>query len=88
MSETYTVGLPGDELRSDLRAIYTPGPQPLSVTVQSKVQALFGRSLEEQARTVCAQLSVATLDRAVLLTCHVRAARRVVDTIAAIRDAR
>lgn len=60
MCENFTVGLPGDELRSDLRAIYTPGPQPLAVTVQSKVQALFGRSLIEQARSVCAELSVAT----------------------------
>jgi len=60
MGETFTVGLPGDGLRSDLRATYTPGPKPLSVRVQSKVQALFGRSLEEQARGTCAELSVTT----------------------------
>jgi citrate lyase subunit beta/citryl-CoA lyase len=60
MGETYTVGLPGDELRSDLRVIYTPGYKPLSVTVRSKVGAIFGRALEEQARSVSAELSVTT----------------------------
>ncbi len=60
MGETYFVGLPGDELRSDLRVIYTPGPKPVSVTVRSKVGAIFGRALDEQARSICTELSVET----------------------------
>jgi citrate lyase subunit beta/citryl-CoA lyase len=60
MGETYIVGFPGDELRSDLRVRYTPGPEPLSVTVRSKVGAIFGRTLDEQARSICAELDVNT----------------------------
>jgi citrate lyase subunit beta/citryl-CoA lyase len=60
MGATYTVGLPGNELRSDLRANYTPSPKPLSIAVQSKVGAIFGRALDEQTRSICTELSVDT----------------------------
>jgi citrate lyase subunit beta/citryl-CoA lyase len=60
MAQTHTVGLPGDELRSDLRVGYTPGNDPLEIDVQSKVEALFGESLKKQAESVCKELSVST----------------------------
>jgi citrate lyase subunit beta/citryl-CoA lyase len=60
MTRTYTVGLPGDDLRSDLRAHYTPGDAPLSIEVRSKVEALFGDSLKRQAAAVCKELSIET----------------------------
>jgi citrate lyase subunit beta/citryl-CoA lyase len=60
MAETYSVGPQGPKPRSDLRVSYTPSDNPLTVTVRSKVQALFGAALEQQARDVCRQLEVAT----------------------------
>lgn len=58
MERTFTVGLPGDRLRSDLRAIYTPGRSPLSIDIRSKVKAMFGESLRKQAEAVCKDLQV------------------------------
>ena len=61
----------------------TGADQAVSVLRSDDVATVSTDDLDEAV----AQLSVAALDRAVLLTGHVRAARRVVDTIAAIRDA-
>lgn len=60
MVEIFSVGLPGDELRSDLRAIYEPGGTPLRVEVRSKVQVMFGESLRRQAEAVAGELSIET----------------------------
>jgi citrate lyase subunit beta/citryl-CoA lyase len=60
MAQSYTVGFPGDELRSDLRAIYTPDGRPLSIEVRSKVKAMFGEALRKQAEAVCKDLAVET----------------------------
>ena len=58
MVQTFTAGLPGDELRSDLRAIYTPGKSPLAIDIHSKVKAMFGESLRRQAEAVCKDLHI------------------------------
>jgi citrate lyase subunit beta/citryl-CoA lyase len=59
-SLVFRVGLPGSDLRSDLRVSYSINDQPLSIEVQSKVETLFGESLRKQSLEVCRELSVET----------------------------
>jgi citrate lyase subunit beta/citryl-CoA lyase len=60
MERTFKVGLSGDGLRSDLRVAYTKGDRALSIEIRSKVEALFGESLKQQAMEVCRALGVET----------------------------
>ena len=60
MAQSYTVGPPGDNLRSDLRVTYTTLTAPLSIEIESKVQALFGEALQKQSEAICRDLSVQT----------------------------
>ncbi|MFQ5790240.1 MAG: aldolase/citrate lyase family protein [Acidobacteriota bacterium] len=58
MTPTFTAGPEESEPRSDLRVTYVPLRQPLSIEIQSKVQALFGDSLRSQAEAVCKEFSL------------------------------
>lgn len=58
MARTITVGPKGDGVRSDLRVSYSTIRKPLTVEVRSKVAALYGKSLLDEARAVCHDLSV------------------------------
>lgn len=60
MAPTFTVGPKGDKPRSDVRVSYTPRKSNLTIEVTSKVVTLFGKSIEEQAGAVCADLGIKT----------------------------
>ncbi len=58
MITKYMSGPSGDKPRSDLRVYYTLSTNPLTITVQSSVYALFGDSLKHQAKSICDQLDI------------------------------
>jgi citrate lyase subunit beta/citryl-CoA lyase len=53
------VGPEGERVRSDLRVEFTPGPEPLTVDVSSKVDYLYGDAIEAAVRRVAAAFGVA-----------------------------
>lgn len=53
----------GDDVRSDLRVAYEPGSDPLEVRLRSKVDYLYGKSIETAVRRVADAFGV---DRGVL----------------------
>lgn len=50
----------GTRSKSDCAAIYTPGPEPLSVSVQSSVGVLFGKAITTTAMRVAAEFGAST----------------------------
>lgn len=58
MARSFKVGPAGDSVRSDLRVTYTPSRRPLSIEIDSTVERLYGKALEELARRVCGELGV------------------------------
>ncbi|MCH8012909.1 MAG: citrate lyase ACP [Candidatus Marinimicrobia bacterium] len=60
MTHIVKVGPKPNSVRSDLRVSYSPGRQPLAIEIQSKVGALYGKSIKEQTESVCKGLGVDT----------------------------
>jgi len=60
MSSPFIVGPKGDKPRSDLRVTYTPNSSNLHINLTSKVETLFGESINAQVRDVCNQLGIKT----------------------------
>jgi citrate lyase subunit beta / citryl-CoA lyase len=51
-------GRTGEDVRSDLRAVFEPREQGIEIEVQSRVEAFYGPAIEAQARQVLAALGV------------------------------
>ncbi len=62
MEKRYIVGPKETKPRSDIRITYTPGKTPLSFDLSSKVDTLFGKSILDQADTVCKDLGITSGD--------------------------
>jgi len=60
MTHTFISGAKGEKPRSDLRVKYSPTKNPLSVTIESSVKKMFGKTILDQAKSVCKDLQVST----------------------------
>ncbi len=60
MSSPFTVGPKGDKPRSDLRVTFSKNSSPLKVSIQSKVESLYGDSIKESVLQTCDELEVST----------------------------
>jgi citrate lyase subunit beta/citryl-CoA lyase len=60
MTKPFRTGPEGEKPRSDLRLIYTPNSNPLSVRLRSKVEGYYGDSIHELVNEVCNSLGVTT----------------------------
>jgi len=49
-----------DRPRSDLRVTYSPGSEPLSIQITSKVMANFGMAIQRQAEEKCRSMEITT----------------------------
>lgn len=60
MTSFYSVGPRGEAPRSDIVINYTPGDQPLEIDLTSKVDALYGPSIQTQITDICDNFEVQT----------------------------
>jgi len=58
MANTFISGSKAEKPRSDLRVKYTLTNRPLSISIKSTVQTLFGKSIKNQAEAVCKELEI------------------------------
>ena len=55
-----SAGPVGDRVRSDLKVSYEPGPEPLTIELESKVDYLYGEAIEHSIHRVADAFGVAT----------------------------
>jgi citrate lyase subunit beta/citryl-CoA lyase len=60
MAKSFISGAKGEKPRSDLRVKYTPSKKPLSISVKSTVETLFGKAIKQQTEEICKDLQVRT----------------------------
>jgi citrate lyase subunit beta/citryl-CoA lyase len=60
MTHLFISGAKGEKPRSDLRVKYTPSKKPLSISVKSTVNTLFGKAIKQQTGSICKDLQVRT----------------------------
>jgi len=60
MEKSFISGAKGEKPRSDLRVKYTPSKKPLSISVNSTVETLFGKVIKQQSENICKKLHVRT----------------------------
>jgi len=60
MAKSFIAGAKGEKPRSDLRAKYTPSKKPLSISVKSTVETLFGKAIKLQTKNICKDLHIKT----------------------------
>ena len=60
MTHSFISGVKGEKPRSDLRVKYTPSKKPLSISVKSTVDTLFGKAIKQQIEDICKDLQVRT----------------------------
>ncbi|MFC1565920.1 aldolase/citrate lyase family protein [Candidatus Neomarinimicrobiota bacterium] len=58
MTQSFIAGAKGEKPRSDLRVKYTPSKKPLSISVKSTVETLFGKAIKLQAKDICTDLQI------------------------------
>ena len=58
MTQSFIAGAKGEKPRSDLRVKYTPSKKPLSISVKSTVETLFGKAIKQQAKDICKDLQI------------------------------
>jgi len=58
MANIFTSGSKAEKPRSDLRVKYTLTNRPLSISIKSTVQNLYGKSIKNQAKAVCKELEI------------------------------
>lgn len=58
MTQTFISGAKGEKPRSDLRVKYSPTKNPLSINIESSVKKMFGKTILDQAKSVCKDLQV------------------------------
>ncbi|MFC1786316.1 aldolase/citrate lyase family protein [Candidatus Neomarinimicrobiota bacterium] len=58
MTQSFIAGAKGEKPRSDLRVKYTPSKKPLSISVKSTVETLFGKAIKQQAKDICTDLQI------------------------------
>ncbi len=60
MTHSFISGAKGEKPRSDLRVKFTPSRKPLSISVKSTVNTLFGKAIKQQTENICEDLQVHT----------------------------
>ena len=55
-----SAGPVGDRVRSDLKVSYEPGPEPLAIELESKVDYLYGEAIEQSIHRVADAFGAAT----------------------------
>ncbi len=60
MTKEYIVGPKGDKPKSDLRITYSKNSKSLDISLSSKVKLMFGKSIINQAETICKDLGITT----------------------------
>ena len=60
MTHSFIAGAKGEKPRSDLCVKYTPSRKPLSISVKSTVNTLFGKAIKQQTEGICEDLQVRT----------------------------
>ncbi len=60
MTQIFISGAKGEKPRSDLRVKYTLSKKPLSISVESTVNTLFGKAIKQQIEDICKDLKIRT----------------------------
>lgn len=60
MAKSFISGTKSEKPRSDLRVKYTPSKKPLSISIKSTVETLFGKAIKKQAKDICKDLQIRT----------------------------
>ncbi len=60
MVKMFQAGPPGKSIKSDCQVCYTPGSEPLKIEIESKVQALFSKTIRDLAESSFTKLGIAS----------------------------
>ncbi len=60
MTKMFQAGPPGKSIKSDCQVFYTPGPEPLKIKIESKVQVLFSGAIRELAEKAFSGFGIET----------------------------